>query len=104
MANQQTPAEGTSSAKQQASGGRRPSSCSPSSDYVPYGPEWEAELMKLPKKFLIPMLRNALLDKGSLMESCVLLSKLAAPTPQFFNPLHAIAAVKLRDKFLSENA
>ena len=32
MANQQTPAEGTSSAKQQASGGRRPSSCSPSLD------------------------------------------------------------------------
>lgn len=28
-------------------------------DYIPYGKEWEKELMKLPKKFLIELLRKA---------------------------------------------
>lgn len=27
-------------------------------DYIPYGPEWEKELMKLPKKFLIDRYRE----------------------------------------------
>lgn len=61
--NETTPPEETNAAKQQTSGGRCASTCSPS--YVRYGPEWEAELMKLPKKFIIGMLRK----------------KLATPTP-----------------------
>lgn len=28
--------------------------------YVPFGPEWEKEVMKLPKKFIVEMLRKAL--------------------------------------------
>lgn len=40
--------------------GSSPVPCSPSS-YVRYGPEWEAELMTLPKKFLIGMLRKELI-------------------------------------------
>ena len=28
-------------------------------DYVPYGEEWEKEMMKLPKKFLINMYRES---------------------------------------------
>lgn len=28
-------------------------------NYIPYGPEWEKEMMKLPKKFLINMIRIA---------------------------------------------
>lgn len=28
-------------------------------NYTPYGKEWEAEMMKLPKKFLIEMIRKA---------------------------------------------
>lgn len=28
-------------------------------DFIPYGPEWEKELMKLPKKFLIDRYREA---------------------------------------------
>lgn len=31
--------------------------------YQPFGAEWEAEVMKLPKKFLVPMLRKALQSK-----------------------------------------
>lgn len=27
-------------------------------NYIPYGPEWEKELMKTPKKFLIDMIRR----------------------------------------------
>lgn len=29
--------------------------------YVPFGPEWEKEVMKLPKKFIVEMLRKALM-------------------------------------------
>lgn len=29
-------------------------------DYVPYGPEWEKEVMKMSKVHIINMLRNAL--------------------------------------------
>lgn len=28
-------------------------------NYIPYGPEWEKEMLKLPKKFLINMIRIA---------------------------------------------
>lgn len=27
-------------------------------NYIPFGPEWEKEMMKLPKKFLIDMIRK----------------------------------------------
>jgi len=52
-----------------ASSGSSPSPCSPSSDYVPYGPEWEAEITRLPKKVLVPMLRNALLAKQASVDA-----------------------------------
>lgn len=29
--------------------------------YVPFGPEWEKEVMKLPKKFIVETLRKALM-------------------------------------------
>ena len=32
------------------------------SEYQPYGPEWEAEMMKLPKKQVISMLRQKCFD------------------------------------------
>jgi len=28
-------------------------------NYIPYGDEWEKELMKLPKKYIIQLLREA---------------------------------------------
>ncbi len=34
-----------------------------SEPYQPYGPEWEKELMKLPKAVLISMLKKAYLEK-----------------------------------------
>jgi hypothetical protein len=37
--------------------------------YVPYGPEWEKEMMKLPKKFIIDMLKKALTEKKQSNES-----------------------------------
>jgi hypothetical protein len=39
------------------------------SDYQPYGIEWEKELMKLPKKFLINMIRDANLKRIALEET-----------------------------------
>ena len=29
--------------------------------YIPFGPEWEAEVMKTPKKYIVTLLREALL-------------------------------------------
>lgn len=34
--------------------------------YTPYGPEWESQMMKLPKKFLIAQLRNICLEQSEL--------------------------------------
>lgn len=34
----------------------------PEADYVPFGPEWEAFVMKLPKKMLIKQLREACIN------------------------------------------
>lgn len=31
-------------------------------NYMPYGPAWEKEMMKLPKKFLIEMIKKAQLQ------------------------------------------
>ncbi len=31
-------------------------------NYIPYGPEWEKEMIKLPKKFLIGMIKKARLQ------------------------------------------
>ena len=36
-----------------------------SADYVPYGPEWEAELMKHRKQDLVAMLRRAYTKEGA---------------------------------------
>jgi hypothetical protein len=30
----------------------------PAEDFEPFGPEWEREMMKLPKKIIIEMLKN----------------------------------------------
>jgi phage-related minor tail protein len=30
----------------------------PPKDYLPYGKEWEKEMMKVPKKYIIDMVRN----------------------------------------------
>lgn len=35
-------------------------------NYIPYGEEWKNELMKLPKKFIINMLRNKCLENDEL--------------------------------------
>ena len=35
-------------------------------EYVPYGEEWKDELMKLPKVFIINMLRNKCLECNEL--------------------------------------
>ncbi len=37
-----------------------------SADYVPFGPDWEKEVMRLRKKDLIKMLRGALIEKREL--------------------------------------
>ncbi len=39
-------------------------------NYIPYGPEWEKEMMKMPKKLLIEMIRKAktMEEKKSLAE------------------------------------
>lgn len=37
--------------------------------YIPYGPEWEKEMMKLPKKFLIELLKKALTEKNESNDS-----------------------------------
>jgi hypothetical protein len=39
----------------------------PNEDYEPFGPEWEKELMKLPKKFIIDLYRKAAI-KAALYE------------------------------------
>lgn len=33
-------------------------------DYIPFGPEWEKEMMKVPKKYLIELLRKELKAKA----------------------------------------
>ena len=35
------------------------------SEYQPYGPEWEAEMMKLPKKQVISMFRQKCFDNDA---------------------------------------
>lgn len=37
-------------------------------NYIPYGPEWEKEMMKLPKAILIAMLRKAFIEKLAAQE------------------------------------
>jgi len=37
--------------------------------YVPFGPEWEKEVMKLPKKFIVEMLRKALMANQAAKDS-----------------------------------
>ena len=44
------------------------SSSDASDSYVPFGDEWEKEVMKLPKRFIIGMLRTALLDNQPMQE------------------------------------
>jgi hypothetical protein len=38
-------------------------------DYVPYGPEWENEVMKLPKKMVIKILREKILELTKELEN-----------------------------------
>ena len=35
---------------------------SPKDEYIPYGPEWEKEMMKLPKSMLIKMFKSKCLE------------------------------------------
>lgn len=46
-----------------ASGGRSSAPCSPSSDYVPFGPEWEKEVMQHRKADLVRMFSKACRDR-----------------------------------------
>jgi hypothetical protein len=34
-------------------------------DYVPYGPEWTKEIMKLKKEVIVELLRQCLIDRGA---------------------------------------
>ena len=62
--------------------------------YVRFGDQWKAEAMKMRKADLIDLLKTSLLESQSL-------AKLAAQTPQFFNPLDAMQAELVRDRILS---
>jgi len=56
--------------------------------YVRFGDQWKAEVIKMRKADIIDMLKQSL-------------AKLAAQTPQFFNPLDAMQAEQIRDRILS---
>ena len=94
----------TTPENQQQSGQRREQQpCSPSST-----PEadagWAQYIQTGNEEEILNVARKLECERDALNNSCRLLAMLAAPTPRFFNPLHAIAAVEIRDKFLSENA
>lgn len=39
--------------------------------FIPYGEEWEKELQKRPKKFLIEFIRNLLLEKKEITNALI---------------------------------
>lgn len=89
-------------------GDSRPPSGSPSSDYVPFGPEWEKEMMKHPKAFIVSMLKKACTERETAKEwvsearrESMLLAMMAADEPMFFNPLLAMEAKEIRDRLLT---
>ncbi len=72
-----------------------------------YGPEWEAELMKLPKKFLIGMLRKELIAARNEPD----LKALATHVCQWIEERTDDVNVEMRDRaeaclrhYLSENS
>ncbi len=58
----------------------------PPKEYLPYGIEWEKEMMKIPKKFIIDMVRKKQVEIDTLRMSLCNKSKDIIPPPSRNNP------------------
>lgn len=58
----------------------------PPKEYLPYGNEWENEMMKVPKKFIIDMVRNKQVEIDNLRNKLYTKWDLIVPPPSRNEP------------------